>query len=209
MKMNCKKYDEYSLGILDEASFQSHLVDCAECRRNQAEDEVLFREAARLKQPVHAPLLWDKIENGLRNARQSKVRTLHKEFQNQFYPFLKIAAILILIFSVTLYVSKESPATSSKLLTKNLLKQVENKENDYIHAIEQLERLTKPKMEVMNPDLMLLYRDRLETIDAQIARCKEALAKNPANAHIRNYLFAALQDKKETLKEILKSEQRI
>jgi hypothetical protein len=49
---------------------------------------------------------------------------------------------------------------------------------------------------------MLLYRDRLETIDAQIARCQEALAENPSNAHIRRYLLAALQDKKETLREL-------
>ena len=57
----------------------------------------------------------------------------------------------------------------------------------------------------MNVELMLLYRDRLETIDDQIEQCREALSENPANAHIRRYMLAALQDKKETLKELLET----
>jgi len=51
--------------------------------------------------------------------------------------------------------------------------------------------------------MMLLYREKLETIDAQIERCQEALAANPANAHIRRYLLAALQDKKAALADLL------
>jgi hypothetical protein len=58
----------------------------------------------------------------------------------------------------------------------------------------------------MNLELMLLYRDRLETIDDQIEQCREALSENPGNAHIRRYMLAALQDKKQTLKELLESE---
>jgi hypothetical protein len=54
----------------------------------------------------------------------------------------------------------------------------------------------------MNIELMLLYRDRLETIDDQIDRCREALLENPANTHIRRYMLAALQDKKDTLTEL-------
>ena len=55
----------------------------------------------------------------------------------------------------------------------------------------------------MDPSLMLLYRDKLETIETQIAYCKEALIDNPANAHIRRYLLIALQDKKKALQEII------
>jgi hypothetical protein len=55
-------------------------------------------------------------------------------------------------------------------------------------------------------NLQLLYRDKLETINRQIIACKEALEVNPANAHIRRYLFMALQDKKETLKEIISAQ---
>ena len=66
--------------------------------------------------------------------------------------------------------------------------------------------MAKPKFSQLDFELMLLYQDRLETIDSQIERCKDALENNPANAHIRRYLLAALQDKKEMLREILEIE---
>ena len=60
----------------------------------------------------------------------------------------------------------------------------------------------------LNLDFVFLYRTRLETIDAQIVQCREALALNPANAHIRRYLIAALKEKKDTLAEVLSLEDK-
>ena len=85
-----------------------------------------------------------------------------------------------------------------------MLEKLDEQEEDYLKSIEELEAATQEKMAQMDIGLMLLYRDKLEMIDAQIAECKEALAENPANAHIHKYLFAALKEKKETLKEIYK-----
>ena len=55
-------------------------------------------------------------------------------------------------------------------------------------------------------DIYLLYRDKLEVIDSQLALYREGLKESPGNAHIRRYYLAALQDKKNTLKEILQIE---
>jgi len=77
------------------------------------------------------------------------------------------------------------------------------KEGEYIQAINELEKTARPKLAGMDLQMMSLYRDRLAAIDSQLERCKEALASNPANAHIRRYLLAALQDKKQTLAEVL------
>jgi hypothetical protein len=91
------------------------------------------------------------------------------------------------------------------LLAGKALKQVEAKEREYEEAIAEMERLAEPQLAKLDADLMMLYRDRLATIDAQIVRCKEAAARNPANAHIRRYLLAALQDKQETLQELVEN----
>ena len=80
---------------------------------------------------------------------------------------------------------------------------VERQEQQYEAAISELQAVVAPRLAQMDQELMLLYRDRLETIDTQIMQCKEALAVNPANAHIRSYLLTALRDKKEALKEIM------
>jgi hypothetical protein len=67
-----------------------------------------------------------------------------------------------------------------------------------------LEEKAQSHMQNMDIQLMLLYKDRLAIIDNQIHECKEAMEQNPANTHIRNYMLAALQDKKETLSELLR-----
>jgi hypothetical protein len=96
---------------------------------------------------------------------------------------------------------------SSGLLARQAMAKVEKIEREHMQAIEELEKKALPKMASLDLEMMLLYRDKLETIDAQIERCKEALASNPANAHIRRYLLAALQDKKGTLAELLSYKQ--
>ncbi len=94
----------------------------------------------------------------------------------------------------------------SGLLAGSALERVEKLEREYVQAIRELEKEATPHMAQLDMELMLLYRDRLETIDAQIERCQEALETNPANAHIRRYLLTALQDKKETLVEIVRQQ---
>jgi hypothetical protein len=56
-------------------------------------------------------------------------------------------------------------------------------------------------------ELILRYRDRLETIDSQIRRCRTVLARDGANAHVRRYLMTAYQDKKETLTRLLQQDE--
>jgi len=60
-------------------------------------------------------------------------------------------------------------------------------------------------MAELDLELMLLYRDRLEIIDQQIVECKEALSSNSGNAHIRRYMLAAFQEKKNTLRDIMRA----
>jgi hypothetical protein len=98
---------------------------------------------------------------------------------------------------------RPSSGSASGLMADAALARVETEEREYAAAIAELEAKAGPKLAEMDFSLMALYRDRLETIDSQIERCREAIDRNPWNAHIRGYMLAALQDKKETLREIL------
>ncbi len=98
---------------------------------------------------------------------------------------------------------RPSPGTGSGLMADAALARVETEEREYAAAIEALEAKAGPKLAEMDFSLMALYRDRLETIDAQIERCREAIDRNPWNAHIRKYMLAALQDKRNTLGMVL------
>jgi len=201
--MNCDFYRRHELGKIDDDDFQRHARHCEACKKLIELDVRVLAEARGLKQTIAAPLLWPKIENSLRAAKQAKQRKWAEVFEVRTGVVLRLAAVLILAIGVGAYFFLRHEPGSSRLLAGTALKQVEEKERDYEEAISEMERLAEPQLAKLDADLMVLYRDRLETIDAQIVRCKAAAARNPANAHIRRYLLAALQDKQQTLQELV------
>jgi anti-sigma-K factor RskA len=202
--MICEMHEKYELGDLSEVEFQKHKASCSTCQTIMQKDRELLGLAAELRQPVEAPGLWDQIEDALIAEKGRKASILTGVIARHRTAALALAASLILAVGLSLYLSnQEKKEDPSGLLTSRLLEQVIEKEQAYDNAIEQLEEVAQSQLVSMDTDLMLLYRDRLETIDAQIVRCRTALENNPANAHIRRYLLIALQDKRETLEEVL------
>ena len=204
--MNCVEYENFELGKTEPQDFQLHVRACATCQQLVKEDEKLLELAAGLNEPVQAPLLWGKIASSLRAEKQRRHR--HKRPLSANSVIWRMAAMLALTIGLGLsvYILFNLQTPHGNILTKDALRKVERVEQEYIAAIAELDGVAQSHLSQIDIELMLLYRDRLATIDGQIQQCKEALQNNPANAHIRRYLLAALQDKKATLKEILELE---
>lgn len=216
--MSCKELERYDRGEMDEAEFVRHAASCSICQKALELDGEVMSLAKSLRKPVEVPYLWSRIEEALRQEMTEEQRLtpepqIRKEQKRERpslrWRFLRLApaaAALLAVVGVGIYFGLKSPAPSSGLLAQKALARVEQKEHEYMKAIQDLEKQALLRMADLNLDLVFLYRTRLETIDAQIEQCREALALNPANAHIRRYLMAALQDKKETLAEVLSLE---
>lgn len=204
--LNCEFYEQREMGLLNEGAFVRHAQECPACQKILRQDAHVLALMRSEQQPATSPLLWAKIENALRTEKRRSAFRQSAFWRAPGFTRLRWAAVLLLGLGLGSYVLlKSKPQTvSSRLLTEEALQQVALKEQEYLHAIAQLEQAAAPQLAAVDVDLMLLYRDRLETIDAQIKRCQEALARNPANAHLRRYLLAALQDKQETLQELVK-----
>jgi hypothetical protein len=201
--MMCEFYQRHELGELDPEPFQAHLRECAHCQQLVKQDEKLLTLAKSLNQPLRSPLLWGKIENQIRGTESQSKRKIM--LAGQWSPLWRLAAVVLISLGVGLggyFYFKTDDIESQNILAANALKRVESVEQEYVNAIAELETVASTQMAQMDIELALLYRDRLATIDAQIQRCREALAENPGNAHIRRYLLAALQDKKQTLSEV-------
>ncbi len=205
--MKCHRFRDYELGKMDEEAFVHHSRECALCRDEGTLDAHLKERVHELRDPVHAPHLWTRIEAGLREEK--RIGNLHKPHRSPlfrklfFNPWFATAAAIILVgVSLMLFFSPNESIPSKGHLAKKVLKRIESKEHDYESAIEELEKKVRPKLANMDFEMMALYRERLETIDTQIERCRRALELNPASAHIRRYMLAALQDKKVTLIQI-------
>ena len=119
------------------------------------------------------------------------------------WALIPVSAVLLFVLFAGIYIWLRPGLGDSDLLADATLRRIERREQRYERAIQRLEENVTPQMAEMGLDLLFLYRDRLETIDEQIASCRTALSENPGNAHIRRYMLAAFQDKRDTLREIL------
>lgn len=191
--MECNKFEQYLMEEMSPQDFVIHCKSCTECSAKLAADEKLMHTASLLNENQTVPDLWPQILTKIEEP--AKPHTL--------YSILKYAAVFILAVTALFYTFKPSPKLNTPLLSDKALQKVEATEQAYEEAIDELEVLASVKMDTLEITLALLYRDKLETIDTQIERCRNALETNPANTHIRRYLLAALDDKKQTLKEII------
>ena len=201
--MKCKMYKKYSLGQITADLFQRHLTACPECRAADEADSDLLARAADLRTTVAAPGLWQRIETDLRSVPRGGTGRKPIRLPLLKAPLLRAAAVLLVGILLGWAILTFPPDKNSGLLGDRALARVEEKETAYVQAIAALEQKTAGSLADLNLEMVFLYKARLQAIDDQILRCRETLAKNPANNHVRRYLLAALQDKKETLREIL------
>jgi hypothetical protein len=207
--MSCDQFDKFELGNIGEKEFKEHLKECSACQEQVEQEERLMSLVKSLKKPIEAPGLWTRIERTLSEEQQRTEGSWVRKIRWRPIPLIPVAAITFIAICVLLYIWLQPGFGESKLLAQGALEKVEKKEGEYIKAIIDLEKTVLPKMEEFDMELSLLYKDKLETINSQIELCKEALYENPANAHIRRYLLAALQDKKQTLDEIMISHEQM
>jgi hypothetical protein len=212
--MTCLKFDEFAEGKMSPKTFARHIRECLDCRAEAERDRRLTEEIPMLQTRLESPDLWSRIEVALRaeaaatsdsGVRDGSARRPVRSKRFRFWPLaIPAAAGAVLVVAVTVFLPSKS-VSSSGLLARQTLAKVDAQEKAYLQAIGDLENLARTRISAMDLSLMSLYRDRLAVIDAQIEKCREALGSNPANAHIRRYLLAALQDKKATLAEVLGS----
>lgn len=202
--MTCFLYEKYGLGKIDEEAYKNHVKTCPVCQEILSADEQLLNLAKSEETSSLSPWLWTRIETQL-SEEKAEQKSLRYARWMKAVPVLRVAAVLAIGIVVGVVFFGSPRDNASKLLGDSALKKVERSEQAYMEAIADLEEKVQPMMAQMDVELMLLYRDRLETIDSQIERCREALEENPANAHIRRYMLAALKDKKQTLRELLSS----
>lgn len=215
--MTCHKADDYGSGKMTAEELARHVRDCADCRAAVRLDDRLEVEIEALRRPIASNGLWERIEAALRTEmaggtaqaaagapERTSLRARWAVFAARRWPILVPAgALLAGLIILGIWAGPKGRPGPSGILERKALAEVEVKEREYIAAIENLERRAEPRIAAMEEPRFALYKEKLATIDAQIGKCRQALAANPANAHIRRYLLAALQDKERTLADVM------
>jgi hypothetical protein len=209
--MSCARFEKMERGRGSREAWERHTRECPDCRAEAELDGRLSKEIGPMRTPLRSPELWDRIEKALRAEAEAGAKAAAAVLRPRRSRLPRIlvpaAAAVLLAAAAVVFLAPRGPdpAAASGLLDTRALAKVDAQERAYVEAIEGLEKLARPRISAMDPALTSLYRDRLAVIDAQIMKCREALDRNPGNAHIRRYFLAALQDKKQTLAEALGS----
>ena len=201
--MSCNVFDKYDQGKVKEESFQTHAKECPICREKTRQNDEFLLLSRSLKKSVEAPFLWTRIEQDLRELEQQSKKEGWRGIFWHSWKKIPVSVVLLIAICTGLFLWLRPGLHDSTLLPDSALRRIEKREQRYERSIEKLQERIYPQLVDLGLDLTLLYRDRMETIDEQILACKEALQKNPGNTHIRKYMLAAFQDKKETIREIM------
>ena len=185
------------------------------------QEEALSRAARSLHEEWDSPHLWPRIaaaldEERARASRQTSQARPHW-WQRPIAPAWRLAAAAIVLLAVsatTWIVSRGFPppqpagdraAADERLLTEEAVAQIERSEAQYVHAIDELTRLTKPKLDMPDSPLIANLRERLMTIDAAIDEYRKEIDRNRFNAHLRQQLLWIYQEKRRTLEQVQES----
>jgi hypothetical protein len=182
---------------------------------DRSEDEALSRAARSLHEEWDSPHLWPRIAAALQRegaARPARHRWWYAPANPSWR--LAAAAIVLLAVGTTTWVvwrgvaPQPRPATAAadqRLLTDEAVAAIERSEAQYVRAIDELTRITKPKLEMPDSPLVVNLRERLMTIDAAIDEYRKEIDHNRFNAHLRQQLLWIYQEKRRTLEQVQES----
>ncbi len=195
--MICEYCNKGTLHTLNNQELESQLSDCKYCYR--VKDDI-FEKKLELSLYKAPDSVWENISKELPPTKEIKVQDTHVSI------IWKAAAVFLILSMAAFMLTKITGNDNPNILSGLEFQRMEFLETQYLNEIDKIEKAALPEMFEYETDIYLLYRDKLEVIDRQLALYREGLKESPGNAHIRRYYLAALQDKKNTLKEILQME---
>jgi hypothetical protein len=180
---------------------------------DRSEDEALSRAARSLHEEWDSPHLWTRIAAALgREGAAAPAR--HRWWYTPASPSWRLAAAAVVLLAVgtTTWVvwrgvapqpqASGTATADQRLLTDDAVAAIERSEAQYVRAIDELTRITKPKLEMPDSPLIVNLRERLMTIDAAIDEYRKEIDRNRFNAHLRQQLLWIYQEKRRTLEQV-------
>jgi hypothetical protein len=181
-------------------------------REQDERDEELLAAARSLHREWDSPRLWPSIAGGIEAIEARQRSRAPRAFGR--WQALAAAAVIAIALAPTSWLGWRwftlGPRPDSttvedrrqRLLSEDALAAIERSEAQYIQAIDELTRVTAPRLDMPDAPLLVNLRERLEIIDAAIAEYRAEIARNRFNAHLRRQLLWIYQEKRRTLEQV-------
>jgi hypothetical protein len=190
-------------------------------REHDDQDAELSAVARSLHREWDSPRLWPAIEAGMRavdaGAVEAGLQTRLSLWRTRGvgrWQAIAAAAVIAVTLGPSSWLGwrwfmlapKPDAATvrqeRGRLLNEDALAAIEQSEAKYIQAIDELTRLTAPRLDMPDSPLLVNLHERLAAIDMAIAEYRAEIERNRFNAHLRRQLLWIYQEKRRTLEQI-------
>ena len=204
-------YIDGELGAEASAEVERHLGACADCRAIAMELRAVALRAGSLVDTPPQQDLWGSIASRLGARGAGSVTPFQARARRRFsftLPQLAAAGIALMVLSGGMvWLAKSGdpradfPAISAD---RTLLPDVTSLpiaapasrvDPHYEGAVEDLEQTLARGRAQLDPETVRVLEQNLQSIDAAIEQCRQALDKDPANSYLNNHLAAARQRK--------------
>ena len=186
-------------------------------REHDEQDAELSLVARSLHREWDSPRLWPAIEAGMRAQDEADAPGSPSPWRMHGvgrWQAIAAAAVIAVTLGPSSWLGwrwfmlapKPDPTTvqeqRERLLNEDALAAIEESEAKYVQAIDELTRLTAPRLDMPDSPLLVNLHERLAAIDMAIAEYRAEIERNRFNAHLRRQLLWIYQEKRRTLEQI-------
>ena len=201
------------LGPGPEARLDAHLDGCAECRELLSDMQAIADTARGLEKVEPSAQVWKRIESSLRvplNRRPLLQQRTHPP-RSPFMapPLLRWAAAtaFVLVFAAGIFYVGLRFGRSGRIPGAGLpgyaVQKLEEAEIHYQRAVQALNEVLEAEENGFDPQILAVFRENLEIINASIQECKHAVRQFPDDFEARHFLLAAYKEKTDLLEEMI------
>ena len=205
-----------TLSAEERSLLDAHLVTCGECRATRAELEQIVAWARALPERAPGTDLWPGIEarvaalaqqpfSAIRARRPAAVRrgiTLS-------WPQLVAAGLLLVVLSGGgAWFASRGPRLAGRATQPaqtsggtNYAAAHQDADPEYAAQVADLEKALAERREQLDPSTVKTIEANLKIIDLATTQARQALAADPANPYLKEYLSKSMRRKVELLKQ--------
>lgn len=204
------------LGLKASLELKQHLKSCSGCRQLRDELQTIRNVSLNPEEFEPSGQIWNRLESQLRAEGLIKPHW-NWNFWHRWFPTWEFDATLkpamagalvtlVLVFSGFFAYKLAFHPVVSLNGAEQVLLEVERAETQYAKTIQDLEGISRQRLQIVNPSVARIFQDNLATMDYYLQECKEAVKREPNSGLAQKYLLAAYQKKVELLESIVNSD---
>jgi len=204
-------YVDENLGEEKKTALEEHFQNCRDCR-GILEDFQKIREGARkLTAPPVPDSGWVGIQQELISGSRKTTGTSFPKKKGfplfSFHPARALGAAVLLaavvgalFFGPKIWREPNKFENSGSVLA---LSKLDEAEHHYELAVKALAEALSASQNKMDPEVIQVFRENLDIIDASLSACKQAVLNDPTDIDSRQSLLAMYKHKTDLLSQLV------